>query len=242
MLLNRQVAEQDGEADRGQRAASDGQAGAEPGEVAVEGRGDGLDDRLAEGEGQEDREHTAEHPGDGAEPVVHVVGVPVHLLDVRVAHVAEEGVGEAAGDVGVDQDGRHGHTEDGERLLRVHAGAHGEGRGDQRTGVSIDTGRATEGADAEDGELHGAADVETGSHVAHDEARDEAGEHGGAGAGVPVQLVHDLEAGVQGEQDNLPPSNHGFPPSNISRNNTFLRYGQPRISPRGVAPNWRPGS
>ena len=30
------------------------------------------------------------------------------------------------------------------------------------------------------------------------------------GAGVPVQLVHDLEARIEREQKNLPPLNHGL--------------------------------
>ena len=45
------------------------------------------------------------------------------------------------------------------------------------------------------------------------------------GAGVPVQLVHDLEARIEREQKNLPPLNHGsFPPSNNSNVTYESRY------------------
>ena len=225
VLLDGQVTKQDGEADGRQHATGNGEAGAEPGEVAVEGAGDGVNQTLAEGEGEEDRDHTGEAPRDSTHPVVNVVGVPVHLLDVGVAGVTPEGVGHTTEDVGVDEDRGHGHAEGGEGLLRVHAGAHGEGRSDEGAGVGVDAGSAAEGANAEDGELHATTDEKTSCHVAHDEARDEAGEHGGAGAGVPVQLVHDLEARIEREQKNLPPLNHGsFPPSNNSNVTCESRY------------------
>ena len=110
---------------------------------------------------------------------------------------------------GVDEDGGHGHAEGCESLLRIHVGADGEGRSDEGTGVSVDTGGTAEGTNAEDGELHATTDKETSCQVAHDEAGEETREHGGAGAGVPVQLVHDLEARIEREQKNLPPLNHG---------------------------------
>ena len=109
---------------------------------------------------------------------MYVVGAPVHLLDIGIAHVTEERVGETTGDIGVNENGSDRYADSGKSRLGIHARAHGKGRGDQSAGVGIDTRGAAKGTNAQDGELHAAADKQASLQVAHNQTGNHTGEDG----------------------------------------------------------------